>query len=67
MGDLALQPTTMAALLDLSRLVCASLDLNEVLSRVIVAVFDLSGAEEISIMLLDDSSEHLSIIVDPRI
>ncbi|MEI7646353.1 MAG: GAF domain-containing protein [Chloroflexales bacterium] len=71
MGDLALQPTTMAALLDLSRLVCASLDLNEVLDRVIAAVADLSGAEEISIMLLDDSGEYLSIVaskgVDPQI
>ncbi|WP_129633506.1 GAF domain-containing protein [Candidatus Oscillochloris fontis] len=61
MGDLLEQPTAMAALLDLSRLVCESLDLNEVLSRVINAVRDLSGAELITIMLLDDSGEQLSI------
>ncbi|EFO81504.1 GAF sensor hybrid histidine kinase [Oscillochloris trichoides DG-6] len=71
MGDLLEQPTTMAALLDLSRLVCESLDLNEVLSRVIHAVRDLSGAELITIMLLDDSGEYLSIAasygLDPQL
>ncbi len=71
MGDLLEQPTTMAALLDLSRLVCESLDLNEVLSRVINAVRDLSGAELITLMLLDDSGEYLSIAasygLDPQL
>ena len=62
-----MQPTTMEALLDLSRLVCASLDLNEVLDRVIAAVADLSGAEEISIMLLDDRSDHLIIVASQGI
>ncbi len=71
MGDLKEQPTTIAALLDLGRLVCASLDLNEVLSRVISAVRDLSGAEVITIMLLDESGERLTIAaahgIDPQL
>jgi len=62
-----MQPTTMAALLDLSRLVCASLDMREVLDRVIAAVADLSAAEEISIMLLDDSGDHLKIVASQGI
>ncbi|NNJ12602.1 GAF domain-containing protein [Chloroflexales bacterium ZM16-3] len=71
MSDLSAQPMMMAALLDLSRLVYASLDLNEVLGRVIAAVRDLSGAEVISIMLLDESGDHLTVAaaygIDPQL
>ncbi|MBX0330366.1 GAF domain-containing protein [Oscillochloris sp. ZM17-4] len=71
MSDLSAQPTTMTALLDLSRLVCASLDLHEVLGRVIAAVRDLSGAEVVSIMLLDERGDRLTVVaahgIDPQL
>lgn len=56
-----LQPSTLAAILDLGRLVCSSLDLDEVLSRVLTATHNLSGADIISIMLLDEDDATLTI------
>ena len=57
-----LQPSTLAAILDLGRLVCSSLDLDEVLSRVLRATHNLSGADVISIMLLDEDDGTLMIV-----
>jgi signal transduction histidine kinase/CheY-like chemotaxis protein len=57
-----LQPSTLAAILDLGRLVCSSLDLDEVLSRVLTATHNLSGADVISIMLLDEDATTLMIV-----
>lgn len=55
------QPHTLATILDLSRLVSSSLDLDVVLDRILVAARDLSGAEIVSVMILDDSGEELQI------
>jgi signal transduction histidine kinase/ActR/RegA family two-component response regulator len=54
-------PHTLATILDLSRLVSSSLDLDVVLDRILVAARDLSGAEIVSVMILDDSGEELHI------
>lgn len=61
MNQADLQPSTLAAILDLGRLVCSSLDLDEVLSRVLTATHNLSGADVISIMLLDEDDTTLVI------
>lgn len=53
---------SVAAILELSRLVCSSLDLDVVFERILAAVRDLSGADVISIMLLDASSQTLRIV-----
>lgn len=70
MGQPVLQSTTIAAILELSRLVCSTLDLDEVFHRILVATRDLSGADVVSIMLLDSSGEQLSIVaglgMDPQ-
>jgi signal transduction protein with GAF and PtsI domain len=56
-----LQPSTLAVILDLGRLVCSSLDLDEVLSRVLTVTHNLSEADLISIMLLDEDDAALTI------
>jgi signal transduction histidine kinase/CheY-like chemotaxis protein len=70
MPDPIEQPTMIATLLDLIRLSTSSLDLDEVLNRIIAAMRDLSGAEVITIMLLDENGEQLSIAathgIDPQ-
>jgi len=69
-GEPALQSTTIATILELSRLVCATLDLDEVFSRILTATRDLSGADSVSIMLLDEGRAQLNIVaalgVDPQ-
>lgn len=62
MDDRATQPHTLATILDLSRLVSSSLDLDVVLNRILRAAHDLSDADIISVMLLDDSGEYLRIV-----
>ncbi|NCC31371.1 MAG: GAF domain-containing protein [Chloroflexia bacterium] len=64
MGD-SLQAASadkLATILELSQLVCSSLDLAVVFERILTAVRDLSHAEIISIMLLDDQREQLEIV-----
>jgi signal transduction histidine kinase len=56
------QDASVAVILELSRLVCSSLDLDVVFERILTAVRDLSGADVISIMLLDASSQALRIV-----
>ncbi|NTU78357.1 MAG: GAF domain-containing protein [Chloroflexales bacterium] len=62
MQSLDQQAHSLATILDLSRLVCSSLDLDVVLDRIIDAVHDLSGADLISIMLVDEQGEYLHIV-----
>lgn len=56
------QPRTLATILDLSRLVSSSLDLDVVLERILRAVHDLSAADIISVMMLDESGAFLRIV-----
>lgn len=56
------QANTVATILELSRLVCSSLELEVVFERMLAAVRDLSGADLVSIMLLDDSRQQLRIV-----
>lgn len=62
MSQSDLQSSTLAVILDLGRLVCSSLDLDEVLQRVLTAAQDLSKADTISIMLLDQDDAMLVIV-----
>jgi signal transduction histidine kinase/ActR/RegA family two-component response regulator len=55
-------PQTLATILDLSRLVSSSLDLDVVLERLIAAASELSGADIVSVMMPDDSGEHLRVV-----
>ena len=57
----ATQPHTLATILDLSRIVSSSLDLDVVLDRILVAARDLSGAEIVSVMILDDTGAEIQI------
>jgi len=56
------QPHTLAAILDLSRLVSSSLDLSVVLDRILTVARELSAADMVSVMLLDDSGERLRVV-----
>lgn len=56
------QPHTLATILDLSRLVSSSLDLEVVLNRILQAAHDLSAADIVSVMMPDDSGEYLQIV-----
>lgn len=62
MDDSERQTTSLASILELSRLVCSSLELSVVFERILAAVRDLSGAEIISIMLIDEQGEHLRFV-----
>lgn len=53
------QTALMAAVLESSRLVCSSLDHDEVLRRILRAARDLSGAESVTVMLLDETNAWL--------
>ncbi|NJN15418.1 MAG: GAF domain-containing protein [Oscillochloris sp.] len=55
------QTTSISAILELSRLVCATLDRDEVFERVLTSAQALSGAEVLSIMLLDEARKELSV------
>jgi len=56
-----MQRDPMAAVLELSRLVCSSLDLDKVLRRILHAAHDLSEAESVTVMLLDEAGEWLTV------
>ncbi len=56
-----MQRDLMAAVLELNRLVCSSLDLDEVLRRILHAAHDLSEAESVTVMLLDEAGEWLTV------
>lgn len=56
------QPHTLATILELSRVVSSSLDLSVVLDRLVRAARDLSGADIVSVMMPDDSGEHLRFV-----
>ncbi len=51
----------MTTVLESSRLVCSSLDLDEVLSLILTAARNLSGAESVTVLLLDEAGEWLTI------
>lgn len=54
-------PDPMTTVLESSRLVCSSLDLDEVLSLILTAARNLSGAESVTVLLLDEAGEWLTI------
>lgn len=60
-NTIPVQRDPMAAVLELSRLVCSSLDLDEVLQRIVHAAYDLSEAESVTVMLLDEAREWLTV------
>ncbi len=55
------QPALLNAVIESSRLVCSSLDLNEVLNLILQAAHDLSDAQSVTVMLLDEAGEWLTI------
>lgn len=62
MDELEQRDASVATILDLSRLVCSSLELDVVFARMLTALRDLSGADVISIMLLDVERQELRIV-----
>jgi signal transduction histidine kinase/ActR/RegA family two-component response regulator len=62
MDHLDIQPHAIETILDLSRLVSSSLELSVVLHRILMAARDLSGADIVSVMMLDDNDEHLCVV-----
>jgi signal transduction histidine kinase/ActR/RegA family two-component response regulator len=62
MDNLEPQQHSLATILDLSRLVSSSLDLDVVLDRILGAARDLSGADIVTVMMPDDSGEQLRIV-----
>lgn len=57
MDEAQLQLHTLAPILELSRLVSSSLDLSVVFERILTAAQELSGADIVSIMLVDERGE----------
>ncbi len=51
----------LTTVLESSRLACSSLDLDEVLSVILTAARNLSGAESVTVLLLDEAGEWLTI------
>ncbi|PDW01790.1 GAF domain-containing protein [Candidatus Viridilinea mediisalina] len=56
------QNNSIDVMLELSRLVSSSLDLDEIFARILTAVRQLSGADTVSIMLLDPQRQVLRIV-----
>ncbi len=60
--DLTSESTSLGTILDLSRLVCSSLELEVVFERIVAAVRDLSGADMLTLMLVDEQGEYLRLV-----
>jgi signal transduction histidine kinase/ActR/RegA family two-component response regulator len=61
MDHIAPSPHTLDTILDLGRLISSSLDIDVVLDRILLAARDVSDADMVSVMMLDDSGEELHI------
>ncbi|MFV9505100.1 MAG: GAF domain-containing protein [Oscillochloridaceae bacterium umkhey_bin13] len=62
MDTLAPRADHLATILELSHLVCSSLDLGVVYDRILHALRDLSDADIVSIMLIDEGGEQLEFV-----
>lgn len=56
------QSATMATILELSRLISSSLEPDEVFRRILSATYEISGADVVTIMLIDETGDQLKIV-----